>query len=411
MFKSCIALVVGLALTVTSGAQVEGKRFSLEDLLGVARERSPAILAAEQRVEALHGERTSAATPASPDVEFSRGTGQTLDGSANRQEHGWAVSQTIEWPGRWHARIKAADGMLEAGRAGSLATKADVLASVQEQYFGILFSQKEAALLEDQAAAAESLLTLAEKRVQVGEARELDRIKARVEALRTERKLESARSEVRVRKAVLDQFLLGALGEQYELLGGFTLPAAVPARDTVLTRLLSASPALREARARAEASEWTLKAERQGRFPDLTAAYLDTNELDRKARTVSLALRIPLWGFNSGPIRTAKAEREAALLEEARLKAEVASRGEEAYQGFALAFTQAKSYETDLLPSAEKSLKIATFSYAQGELSLLDLLDARRTYLDSVEEYNDVLFQFESARAQLERLIGGSLVD
>jgi cobalt-zinc-cadmium efflux system outer membrane protein len=141
----------------------------------------------------------------------------------------------------------------------------------------------------------------------------------------------------------------------------------------------------------------------------LTAAYLDTNELDRKARTVSLALRIPLWGFNSGPIRTAKAEREAALLDEARLKAEIASKGEEAYQGYALAFAQAKSYETDLLPSAEKSLKIATFSYAQGELSLLDLLDARRTYLDSVEEYNDVLYQFEAARAQLERLIGGSL--
>ena len=372
MFKKCCMTLAVLGLTVSSGAQVEGRRFSLEDLLAIARERSPAILAAQQRVEALHGERTTAATPASPDVEFSRGTGETLDGTASRREHGWAVTQTIEWPGRWRARVKAADQMLAAGRAGSLATKADVLASVQEQYFGILFSQKEAALLEDQAAAAENLLSLAEKRVQVGEARELDRIKARVEALRTERKLESARS-------------------------------------AVLERLLLASPALQEAKARAEASEWTLKAEQQGRFPDLTAAYLDTNELDRKARTVSLALRIPLWGFNSGPIRTAKAEREAALLDEARLKSEVASRGEEAYQGYALAFTQAKSYETDLLPSAGKSLKIATFSYAQGELSLLDLLDARRTYLDSVEEYNDVLYQFEAARAQLERLIGGSL--
>lgn len=409
MFKKYFMTLAVLALTVTSGAQVEGRRYSLEDLLAIARERSPAILAAEQRVEALHGERSSAATLASPDVEFSRGTGETLDGTASRREHGWAVSQTIEWPGRWHARVKAADQMLAAGLAGSLATRADVLASVQEQYFGILFSQKEAALLEDQAAAAENLLSLAEKRVQVGEARELDRIKARVEALRTERKLESARSEVRVRKAVMDQFLMGALGEGYELMGGFTLPSAVPARSAVLERLLLASPALQEAKARAEASEWTLKAEQQGRFPDLTAAYLDTNELDRKARTVSLALRIPLWGFNSGPIRTAKAEREAALLDEAKLKAEIASKGEEAYQGYALAFAQAKSYETDLLPSAEKSLKIATFSYAQGELSLLDLLDARRTYLDSVEEYNDVLYQFEAARAQLERLIGGSL--
>ncbi len=411
MIRKCHIASLILVTAVTLWAQVGPRQHSLEDLLALARDRSPAILAAQQRVEALRGARTSAVTPAGPEVEFSKGTGKSLDGTVSRGEHGWAVSQSIEWPGRWHARVKAADQMLAAGRAESMATKADVLASVQEQYFGILFSQKEAALLESQATAAEDLLSLAEKRVQVGEGRELDRIKARVEALRTERKLEAARSEVRVRKTVLNQFLLGALGEDYELLGGFELPRAIAAREETLGRLLAASPALQEARARAGAAEWTLKAEQQGRFPGLTAAYLDTNELDRQARTFSLALRIPLWGFNSGPIRAAKAESAAAFLEETRLKAEVASKGERAYQEYALAFAQAKSYETDLLPSAEKSLKIATFSYGQGELSLLDLLDARRTYLDTVEEYNDVLYQFESARAQLERLIGGSLVD
>lgn len=327
MFNKCQMATSVLIIAVTAGAQAGDRGYSLEDLLALPRDRSPAILAARQRVEALRGARTSAATPAGPEVEFSKGTGRSLDGTASRGERGWGVSQSIEWPGRWRARMKAADQTLAAGRAESLATQADVLASVREQYFGILFSQKEAAVLESQATTAKDLLSLAEKRVEVGEGRELDRIKARVEAMRTERKLEAARSKVRVRKAVLSQFLLGALGEDYELLGGFELPRAIAAREETLRRLLAASPALQEARALAGAAEWTLKAEQQGRFPDLTAAYLDTNELDRQGRTFSLALRIPLWGFNSGPIRTATAESAAALLEETRLKAEVASRG------------------------------------------------------------------------------------
>ena len=398
-----------VAISVTSAAPTGGRQYSLDDLLALARSQSPAILAAQQRVEALRGAHTSAATPDAPEVEFSRGRGESPDGLTSGQERGWAVSQRIEWPGRWRARVKAAEKNVDAGLAQSQATQADVVASVQEQFFGILFSQKESALLESQAAAAGDLLALAEKRVQVGEGRELDRIKARVEALRTQRKLEAARSELDVRKTVLNQYLLGALGDGYELSGTFQLPTVLAAKEDVLQHLLAVSPVLQEAKARTEAAQWTLKAEQQGRLPDLSAAYADTHELDRNARTVSLALRIPLWGFNRGPIRTAAAEKEAAVLEETRAKAEVASRGVEAYQAYALAYAQAKSYETDLLPSAEKSLKIATFSYGQGELSLLDLLDARRTYLETVEEYNDVLFQFEAARAQLERLIGGSL--
>lgn len=409
MFKKAVTVSAALTLAVATAAQSDPRRYSLEDILGLARGRSPAILAAAQRVEALKGARTSAATPDAPEVEFSRGTGRSLDGTLSGREHGWAVSQSIEWPGRWRARVKAADRLVAAEQAGSLATQADVLASVREQFFGILFAQKEVALLEGQTAAAGDLLSLAEKRVQVGEGRELDRIKAHVEALRTQRKLEAARSDLRVRKTVLDRYLLGALGDGYELAGDFHLPEALAAKEEVLRRLLDSSPSLREAEARAEAARWNLEAERQGRLPDLSAGYADSRELDRKARTVSVALRIPLWGFNRGPLRTAAAEREAALLDAARIRAEVASRGEEAYQQYALAYAQAKGYETDLLPAAERSLKIATFSYSQGELSLLDLLDARRTYLDAVEQYNGVLFELETARAQLERLIGGSL--
>ena len=406
--KTLIACFL-LALANHASPQSRGKPLSLDDLLATAREKSPAILAARFRVEALQADRTIATTPPGPEIEVARGTGRSLDGTASRAESGWSISQSLEWPGRWRARIKAADSALAAGRAANLATQAEVLASVREQFFGILFAQQEADLIEEQAGAASDLLSLTEKRVQVGEGRELDRIKASVESLRMERLREAAQSDLRVRKAVLDRFLLGALGEGFQLDGRFALPSAVPPREKVIEQLTASSPLIGEAKARTEAASWALKAEHQGRFPDLFASYQRTDELDRRANSVTLGFRLPLWGFNSGPVRKASAGREIAAQEESLVRGEIGAQGERAYNAYSLAFAQAGRYEHDLLPAARKSLEIATFSYEQGELSLLELLDARRTYLDAVEAYNDVLFQFEGARAELERLIGGPI--
>lgn len=409
MTKSNLLFCPLLLLANLASAQSATRALSLDDVLAVARERSPAILAARRRVEGLQADRKSVIQPPGPELELSRGTGKSLDGTQSRTETGWSVSQGIEWPGRWRAKVKVADSTIKAGEAAVLATQADVMASVREQFFGILFAQREAGVIEEQAAAARDLLALVDKRVQVGEGRELDRIKASVESLRMERLLEAARSDVRVRVAILDRFLLGGLGASFHVEGRSALPKAIPPRETVLEQVVAASPLIAEARAKTATTTQALNVERQGRFPDLFASYQHADELDRVASSVSLGFRLPLWGFNSGPIRRAQAEREVATLEESLVSADVLARGERAYNEYSLAFAQDASYERDLLPAARKSLEIATFSYQQGELSLLELLDARRTYLDTVGAYNEVLFQFEAARAELERLIGGPI--
>ena len=59
--------------------------------------------------------------------------------------------------------------------------------------------------------------------------------------------------------------------------------------------------------------------------------------------------------------------------------------------------------------AARQSLDIATFSFENGEASLLEVLDAQRAYLEVRVAEVDSWAALNLARTEIERLIGGSL--
>ena len=59
--------------------------------------------------------------------------------------------------------------------------------------------------------------------------------------------------------------------------------------------------------------------------------------------------------------------------------------------------------------AAMQSLEIATFSFDNGEASLLDVLDAQRGYLTVSVAEAESWAALNLARAEIERLIGGPL--
>ena len=52
---------------------------------------------------------------------------------------------------------------------------------------------------------------------------------------------------------------------------------------------------------------------------------------------------------------------------------------------------------------------MAQFSYEHGETSLLELLDSRRVYRGTEQDYYKALLDYRLARAELWRLAGGGV--
>ena len=65
-----------------------------------------------------------------------------------------------------------------------------------------------------------------------------------------------------------------------------------------------------------------------------------------------------------------------------------------------------KHYETRLLKQAQEVLDAKIYSYNRGEVSLLEVLNAQRTFDEVQAQYIETLFNYNAALVELEKAVG-----
>ena len=71
-----------------------------------------------------------------------------------------------------------------------------------------------------------------------------------------------------------------------------------------------------------------------------------------------------------------------------------------------MATNQAVLVEAEILPAARQSFDLARLSYEEGETSLLELLDAQRTFRDTQREAVASRLALTLALSDVQRLVG-----
>ena len=78
----------------------------------------------------------------------------------------------------------------------------------------------------------------------------------------------------------------------------------------------------------------------------------------------------------------------------------------QAYWTYELCSQQVEHYDNGLLRQAAEVMEGKSYSYQRGEVSLLEVLDAQRTYDEVQAQYIETLFNFSVALVELERAVG-----
>lgn len=124
--------------------------------------------------------------------------------------------------------------------------------------------------------------------------------------------------------------------------------------------------------------------------------------------TLNTGLSIPLKFSNSKPgeMRAAqygiKQAEQQYKLAEATIQAEVT----QAFYNYEATQKQVAQFNTGLLTEAKAILEGKIYSYQRGETSLLEVLDAQRTYNEVQQSYYQTLFNHGAALVELERAAG-----
>ena len=386
----------------------EPQMFTLEAILNVAEQRNPSLAASLAGVDASRGEALTARAYPNPTTTVTGGRGETrgISPEFSRAEYQATLVQPLEWPFKRESRILGAEARVETARLDAASFRLFLRAEVKEAFYRVVLAQRRLDLAVQNLETVKDLDRSVEVRVKTGEAAAFELVKADVELLKAQKEVDRARSQVELARTSLNALLGNALPRTFRLSGDFSPIKSWPALDLLIEKGLEVHPTVARQRRDVERWQHQLSFEKQARVPDVGVGGLYIRDVDKEAFVAVLSVPLPLWDRRRGQIATAIAEGRRAEAELNRARSELTRAIAREYQNFRIAADQLKVFETGLLKQADEALRIAQISYRQGASDLLNLLDAQRVRLTTLQEYYIALYDLSAAQAQLERVTG-----
>lgn len=367
---------------------------TLDQALERAERQHPQLAEAHAWVEAAADRAQQAG--ARPNPELILGAQQLpLDrGASNQREYVAGVAQPIPLGGRL-GKAREAELLEREVRVRGLEVKRRDLRRRVHSAFATALYQEQA--FQAQSRIADGFakgVTTTKARVESGDAVPEDLARVEMELARAQGELqwaESLQEQSRLALATaMGEVSLGAVSLAGNLDGAFEIPTLES-----LAVNLSAQPEPALAKASVRASEARLDLAKAERIPDVRveALYHRFDAAQENTIDLGVSIPLPLFNRNQGRLREARAEVAAAEARSRLTQNELTTRLRASHQQLTSALTSRRTWKHEILPRAETVLARAEARYAAGDISLAEVLPARRawavvqlSYLESLRE-------------------------
>lgn len=158
-----------------------------------------------------------------------------------------------------------------------------------------------------------------------------------------------------------------------------------------------------------KASQMNLRAEKAARLPDLSVSGGLIREpalSPTEAPFLGLGLDIPLWNQNNNQVKAARARVQQTHWQMESARREIRKQVYAAYENVKSSRQKIEQIDQPILQKNKNLMGDALYLYSQGELSLVELLDAASSALDARMLHVNLLEQFMLNRYKLEQSIG-----
>jgi outer membrane protein TolC len=311
------------------------------------------------------------------------------------------------------SRLRTAGGLaVEASQAETRFERVQLQADVREAYTGLLAAQQREAALAGSIDALQKLVSVLQTREEGGEGSTYDRMRGQ----RALVDLEAERSLAAADRARAQGRLAAYLGPDTaaEALVATDDLTPTPPETPLVPALIEQALANRGDYRAAEISIARFEAERSAATrlriptPSLTGGLKrsDLGGTTNSGYQVSMDVAIPLFsrGQAATALATAQKERAQAEAESWRLQIEAEVRA--AHNVARIQRERVARYQESTTTMAESLAKIGRVGYEEGELGILELLDAERQALDARLRLLELAAAARRAAIDLDRVVG-----
>lgn len=395
------------ALAFASGeraAQAEGE-MSIDQAVAIALQRNRDVLATMLDIEASQIDRIGASIY--PNPVFSYTAGNVVISHGNAQDKGLdptpfsqlvhtvGISEVIDVWSKRSARIRAADKGIEHRRLVVEDALREIVYSVRAAFADLTREQLENELARTMKARYDETTRISGARFRAGEISEADFRKIELEGLRYKNVVIDADTELDLARLHLAALL--GLGAASDLPGPAVMSndaRVAPSLAVLTAQALQDRPDLRAASQGHELAEATIAAAQREAYPDISLGVAYTHSEFQVSgdnpNAVALTLSLPLPVFDRNQANIARSRNDAKRFDNdvARLAIQIRLDVAQSVRRLQRASGLVDIYEQGgMLERADKALKVAENSYRAGSVSLIELLEAQRTFIDTRAQY------------------------
>lgn len=385
-------------------------RLSLDDTIQLAERENPTLQAKRFELEGARANEITASLRPNPTAAY---TAEKFGTTTTSLEHTVTLGQTIETGGKRGRRMESARLATQVTAYDLADVRRQVLFVVKKAFTDVLVAQGALELAEENLKTLAELERIQHFRAERGDISELELLRIQVQKFTFQRDAADARQAVQAAKIALRAVVAPErLPETFEVEGKLEfrdLPLNVP---ELHRRALERRPDVLEAAAAQRKARADVNLARANAWWDVTP-QIEYKRTDGNEHTVGFGLSIPIRVFdrNQGEIARTQAEVKRLDAQREAVLAQVVSQVDTAISALGVEREKFFLLRDVYLPKAQRARETVEFAYRRGGLSVLDFLDAQRTYRETALEYLRALGNHSTAVFQLEAAVGGSLGD
>ena len=401
--------MVTVAASGTVAAQTPLARLSLDDAVSLATRANPTIRAKEFEHQAVTANEITAGLRPNPTANFlAEQFGGASD--ASQTQYTFSVGQPVELGGKRQRRIDSAKAATRVTGHELEDVRRQIVFQVKKSFTDALAGRESLTLAEQNLEALDELERIQRFRVERGDISELELLRIQVQRFAFERDAADARQALKAAKIAL-RAVAGPdlIAEDFEVVGDLDFKDIALSQTDLYRRALANRPDLRAAEAAREKAQADIRLARANAWWDVTPQV----EYQRIGpdNTIGFGISVPIRIFDRNQGEIARSRAEAKRVEAAREAVAVQALVEVDTALAALRTEGAKLIvlRDTYLPKSKQARDTVEYAYRRGGASLLDYLDAQRTYRDTAAEYLRSLGSYWTSFYQLETAVGGSL--
>jgi outer membrane protein, heavy metal efflux system len=403
------------AAQTPAGQSSPATRVSLADAVRLAVEHNHQLRAQRLNVDLSKADEITAALKPNPVFTstnenfpvFSPNQLFSWENFANNQNYIEALSYVFERGGKREKRTLVAQDTTTVAGHTAADSERQLIFQTGQAFVNVLLAKSSLDLAQSDLKTFSNVVEVNRERVRVGDLAEADFLKITLQQLQFEQDVSAAEVALAQAKAALRQSLgFESVAEEFDVDGDLTFTKYTVTLDDLKREALATRPDLRAAQVGVKLAQDTEALAYGNRARDVTGEVEYDRAGDFNAVGFGFSIELPFHDRNQGNIAHSKVAVIQANEIEVQARTTVLTDVVNAFAAFQAADKLVSLFQSGYLTQAQQSLDTTTYVYQRGGGSLLDLLDAERTYRTTQLAYRQALAAYMTSVQQINQAVG-----